>query len=97
VGITSSVIPYACDQLAMARLPRATFALFLALLPATATLVGVLVLRQIPTGVELLGIALVAGGVSVHRIPQDVRENAAPARREGSVFVRAKADRGDHP
>src|SRR3954454_14189298 len=27
VGISSSVIPYVCDQLAMARLPRATYAL----------------------------------------------------------------------
>src|SRR6185295_6662764 len=40
VGISSSVIPYVCDQQAMARLPRATFALMLALLPATAALIG---------------------------------------------------------
>jgi hypothetical protein len=33
VGVCSSVIPYVTDQLAMARLPRATFALMLALLP----------------------------------------------------------------
>src|SRR5215470_6451165 len=33
VGICSSVIPYVCDQLAMARLPRASFALMLTLLP----------------------------------------------------------------
>ncbi len=37
VGVCSSVIPYVFDQLAMARLPRATYALFVALLPATAT------------------------------------------------------------
>src|SRR5574338_1205862 len=49
VGISSSVIPYVCDQLAMARLPRAAFALMLALLPAMAAIVGMLVLRQIPT------------------------------------------------
>jgi inner membrane transporter RhtA len=67
VGICSSVIPYICDQLAMARLSRATFALLLALLPASATLIGVLVLRQIPSGTEILGIALVAVGVALHR------------------------------
>ncbi len=67
VGISSSVIPYVCDQLAMARLPRATFALLLALLPATATVIGFLVLRQVPSLVELLGIALVIGGVALHR------------------------------
>jgi inner membrane transporter RhtA len=67
VGISSSVIPYVCDQLAMARLPRATFALLLALLPATATVIGFLVLRQVPSSAELLGIALVIGGVALHR------------------------------
>ncbi len=36
VGVCSSVIPYVCDQLAMSRLPRASFALLLALLPAAA-------------------------------------------------------------
>ena len=32
----------------MARLPRATFALMLALLPAFATLIGAVVLHQVP-------------------------------------------------
>ncbi|MDB6045565.1 MAG: rane protein [Gammaproteobacteria bacterium] len=67
VGISSSVIPYVCDQLAMARLSRATFALLLALLPATATVIGVLVLRQIPTLAELAGVGLVILGVGIHR------------------------------
>ena len=67
VGICSSVIPYVCDQLAMARLPRSTFALMLALLPAMASLIGALVLQQIPGPVEALGIALVVGGVLLHR------------------------------
>ncbi len=67
VGVSSSVIPYVCDQLAMARLPRATFALLLSLLPATATVIGLLVLRQVPSPAELLGVALVIGGVALHR------------------------------
>jgi inner membrane transporter RhtA len=67
VGICSSVIPYVCDQLAMARLPRATFALLLSLLPASAAVIGVVVLRQIPTPVEIIGILLVAGGVALHQ------------------------------
>jgi inner membrane transporter RhtA len=71
VGISSSVIPYVCDQLAMARLPRATFALLLSLLPATATIVGILVLRQVPTAIELAGVSLVIAGVAVHRDPPD--------------------------
>ncbi len=67
VGICSSVIPYVSDQLAMARLPRATYALLLSLLPASAALIGILVLRQIPTFLEIAGILLVAGGVVLHK------------------------------
>lgn len=66
VGICSSVIPYISDQLAMSRLPRATFALYLAILPATATLVAAVVLAQIPTPRDILGIALVMTGVAIH-------------------------------
>jgi inner membrane transporter RhtA len=67
VGISSSVIPYVCDQLAMARLPRATYALFVSLLPAVATVIGVIVLAQLPSLVDLAGIALVMVGVAIHR------------------------------
>ncbi len=67
VGLCSSVIPYVCDQLAMSRLPRASFALLLALLPATATAVGAVVLAQIPTLSDLLGVALVMAGVALHK------------------------------
>jgi inner membrane transporter RhtA len=67
VGVSSSFIPYICDQLAMARLPRATFALMLTLLPATATIVGAVVLAQLPSAIEIAGILLVAIGVGVHK------------------------------
>ncbi|MGH2874428.1 MAG: EamA family transporter [Solirubrobacteraceae bacterium] len=67
VGVCSSVIPYVTDQLAMARLPRATFALMLALLPACATVIGIVVLAQIPTATELAGIGLVIAGLIVHQ------------------------------
>jgi inner membrane transporter RhtA len=67
VGISSSVIPYVCDQLAMARMTRATYSLMVSLLPATATLVGIMVLAQIPSLGEVLGVALVAAAVAVHR------------------------------
>jgi inner membrane transporter RhtA len=70
VGLSSSVIPYVCDQLAMARLPRATFALMLTLLPATATIVGAVVLSQMPTLPEITGILLVAAGVYLHKPKQ---------------------------
>jgi inner membrane transporter RhtA len=67
VGVTSSVIPYVTDQLAMARVSRATFAVLLSILPATAATIGFLVLRQVPTWLELTGIGLVIAGVALHR------------------------------
>jgi len=67
VGISSSVIPYVCDQLAMARLTRAAYSLLVSLLPATATAVGIVVLAQIPSSAELVGVGLVVAAVAVHR------------------------------
>jgi inner membrane transporter RhtA len=67
VGISSSVIPYVTDQLALARLERATYALMVSLLPATATVIGIVVLTQIPSPAEVAGVALVVGGVALHR------------------------------
>ena len=67
VGISSSVIPYIADQLAMRRLARASYALMVALLPATATVIGIVVLTQVPSSVEVAGVALVVAGVAVHR------------------------------
>jgi inner membrane transporter RhtA len=67
VGVCSSVIPYVADQLAMARLPRATFSLMLALLPVFATVIGAIVLRQLPTARDVAGITLVVLGVAIHQ------------------------------
>jgi inner membrane transporter RhtA len=67
VGISSSVIPYVTDQLAMARLTRATYSLMVSLLPATATVVGIVVLAQLPSAAEIAGVALVIAGVALHR------------------------------
>jgi inner membrane transporter RhtA len=67
VGVCSSVIPYVTDQLAMARLSRSTFVLMLSLLPAAATLIGLAVLGQVPTGRDVVGVALVIAGLLIHR------------------------------
>jgi inner membrane transporter RhtA len=67
VAVTSSVIPYVCDQLAMARMARSTYALLVSLLPATATVIGIAVLFQVPSPAEIAGVALVVAGVALHR------------------------------
>jgi inner membrane transporter RhtA len=79
VGVASSVIPYVADQLALERLARATYALMVSLLPATATAIGIVVLAQVPAPAEVLGVALVVAGVALHREPSDVAQPLAEA------------------
>lgn len=88
VGVSSSVVPYVLDQLAMARLPRATYALFVALLPATATAIGVVVLRQLPSALDLAGVALVMAGIVLHR-----QEGEEPAQRDSAARLTPRAIR----
>ena len=71
LGVLSSVVPYVLDQVVLRRLGRARFALLLALLPLTATVVGLLGLAQIPAPLEAVGIAAVVGGVALRREPPD--------------------------
>jgi inner membrane transporter RhtA len=65
VGVLSNAVPYGFDQLVLRRVDRGTFALLLALLPTTATIVGALVLRQVPDALELVGIGLVVAALCV--------------------------------
>jgi inner membrane transporter RhtA len=92
VGIASSVIPYVCDQLAMARLPRATYALLVSLLPATATVIGIVVLAQVPSALEAVGVGLVVGAVAAHR--DELPEHAGLRRRDGALAPRTKEASG---
>ena len=91
VGISSSVIPYVADQLAMRELPRATYALMVALLPATATVIGVIVLAQLPTAAELAGVGLVVAGVALNEtLERDGEQlDAADAEEAERVLVEA--------
>jgi inner membrane transporter RhtA len=61
------VVPYVADQLVMARVSRSTFALLLSALPASATVIGLVVLGQLPTTRDLLGIGLVVAGLALHQ------------------------------
>ncbi len=63
VAVASTAVPYSLEQLAMRRLSRPRFAVMLALLPATATLMGLVVLGQLPSAADAAGIALVIGAI----------------------------------
>jgi len=96
VGVASSVIPYVCDQLAMARLARSTYALLVSLLPATATVIGIVVLAQVPSAVEVLGVTLVVAGVALHRSPAP-RPAATPGPAPGRPAARPSPRRAPRP
>jgi inner membrane transporter RhtA len=92
VGLCSSVIPYVSDQLAMRRLSRATYALMVSLLPATATVIGIVVLTQIPSLLEVAGVGLVIAGVALHReTPEPSPQSARSGRAEPSAPASARA------
>lgn len=63
IGLLSTAIPYALDQVVLVGIGSAKFALLLALLPATATLIGLAVLRQVPTAPEVVGVSMVVAAL----------------------------------
>ncbi|MCC2314303.1 EamA family transporter [Cellulomonas xiejunii] len=65
IAVCSSLVPYVMEQVVMRRVSTATFAILLALLPATAAVVGAVLLRQWPHGLELVGIVLVSGAIAL--------------------------------
>jgi inner membrane transporter RhtA len=69
VGVLSSAVPYALDQLVLTAVGQARFALLLALLPATAAVIGATVLQQRQSIVEITGIALVMLALAVSASP----------------------------
>ncbi|UGT56503.1 EamA family transporter [Nocardia asteroides] len=80
VGVLSSAIPYALDQVVLTAVGRARFALLLALLPATAAVVGAIALSQRLSFAELAGIALVMLALTITALPtrQATPEPPAP-------------------
>ena len=80
VAVLSSVLPYAVEQVVLRRVGPAAFAVLLAMLPATAAVVGALALRQWPDAVELAGLALVSVAIGLTtRRPEPVTSPDAGA------------------
>src|SRR5256885_1561308 len=67
VGVLGTAVPYALDQGVLRRLGRASFAVLLALLPVTAALTGLVVLGQVPSVLEAVGILAVVVGLGLRR------------------------------
>lgn len=60
IAVLSSVVPYAIEQVVLRRVTAATFAVLLAMLTATAAVVGAVALRQWPHGWEVVGLLCVS-------------------------------------
>ncbi|QKV79438.1 EamA family transporter [Amycolatopsis sp. Hca4] len=65
VGVLSTVVPYALDQVVLRRVGQARFATLLALLPVTAGVMGFLLLGQVPSLPEAIGTLAVVAGVGL--------------------------------
>lgn len=68
VAILLPVLPFSLEMLALRRLTAAAFGTLMALEPGFAVLIGALVLHQLPTGLQLLGVVLVVcAGIGAER------------------------------
>lgn len=71
-GLLSSAVPYALELEALRRMPARVFGILLSLEPAVAALVGLIVLREVLSGVQWLAIAcVVIASVGASRSRQD--------------------------
>jgi hypothetical protein len=66
------------------------------LLPATATVIGIVVLAQIPSARQLLGVVLVVAAVAIHR-DRVMAEAAAPRRRRRLTVARVRGHTSPPP
>lgn len=64
-GVFSNAIGYGIDQYVLRRVPVRRFSVLLALLPATALVVGWIALDQQPSALDLLGMAVVLTAVAI--------------------------------
>lgn len=76
IGLFSNAVAYGIDQYTFRRIPVRRFSVLLALLPVTATVFGFLFLDQTPSLADLIGIALVLGGVVIQQ--RDTLPKAEP-------------------
>jgi inner membrane transporter RhtA len=81
-GVFSNAIGYGIDQHVLRRVSVRRFSVLLALLPVTATLVGWVALGQRPSGIDLIGIALVLIAVAMQE-----RDRASAALESAAMTV----------
>lgn len=80
VAVFSSVLPYGIDQLVLRHAPTARFSVLLSVFPATALLVGAVMLSEVPTAVEVMGLVAVSAAIALTtpRRPQPLETVVPP-------------------
>ncbi|MCU1473547.1 EamA family transporter [Amnibacterium sp.] len=79
LAVLLPVLPYALEMLALRRMHPTAFGTLMALEPAIGLVLGLLVLRQVPTPPQILGIALVVlAGAAAQRAPDARRRPEVP-------------------
>jgi inner membrane transporter RhtA len=79
VGVLSTAVPYALDQLVLRVVDTSTFALLLALLPVAATAMGWIALHQHLEPAELVGVGCVVLGLALNGLATEPAEPALSA------------------
>ena len=65
VALLSSAVPYVTEQFVLRDVPATTFAILNSILPAMSTVVGFVMLQQLPTAGELIGLLLISIAVFI--------------------------------
>jgi len=65
VALFSSVLPYGIDQIVLRHAPTARFSVLLSVFPATALLVGAVMLAEVPTLIEGIGLVAVSAAIAL--------------------------------
>lgn len=79
VAVLSSAVPYVIDQLVLRNVPATTFAILNSILPAMSTVVAFVMLRQLPTVGELLGLLLISIAVFISSYRPAARNSSRQA------------------
>ena len=69
LGVTSQSIGYLCISLALPRLPAVVTSIILLVQPVLTVGLSVVLLNERPSALQLLGVALVIGGIAVATVP----------------------------
>jgi inner membrane transporter RhtA len=59
MALFSSALPFSLEMIALTGMPVRVYGTFTSLEPALGTLMGLLVLRELPTSAQLIGIAAI--------------------------------------